>query len=108
MSDEQRNQENEEIAHKLKVGGGAVGVLGGLGWGSAKLTEKLDKAQKASIEKGGKPIKYLAEKGLTPDQLEAVGNMKDIAKYMTLIGGGAYAGTKAYEHYKNRKKKKEE
>lgn len=108
MSDEQRNQENEEIASRLKAGGGAVGILGGTGWGSAKLAEHLDKKQKEVVQKGGKSLKYMAERGLTPEELESIGEMKSIAKYMALIGGSAYAGTKAYEHFKNKNKKKEE
>ena len=50
----------------------------------------------------------MAERGLTPEELESIGEMKSIAKYMALIGGSAYAGTKAYEHFKNKNKKKEE
>lgn len=112
--DEQTEKDN--IKKALKAGGGATAILGGLGYGVTKGALALDKARNANFENVPEKFKLrkLVEKlghtkePLNPNTISILDNGKKISAGLAIVGGTAYGGTKAYEHYKNRKNKNKE
>lgn len=107
--DENKDKENygeisESTLNSLKAGGGAVGVLGGLGAlsteGALRYSGYREKLLKEGKRKAMNNILTEAEK-------DAIKNARNISLGLTGVGALAYGGTKAYEHYKNKKKKQE-
>lgn len=122
--EEDIEKEESEALDKLKAGGGALAVVGGLGYGTSKGAQKLNEKIAEKI-KNGTFIKYvnqpdggikleksllsrIADKPLSKETIDRLKTGETIGKWMAGIGGTAYLGTKAYEHFKNKKKKEED
>ena len=103
-------KEKDDILKSLKVGGGSVGAIGGGIWGITTGVRKLDDRLSDKKLADKKYLDTLLKKKaltrkLTDSELELLNSGSNIGKWLTGIGATSYLGTKAYEHYKNKKKK---
>lgn len=107
----EKDKEKKALLDRLKGGSGAVAVLGSGSWGASKLAKKLQQTRDAKL-KDGTLEKWWLTKVLgipeKPADLQKLEKTANISKYLAGTGAAVYGTTKAYEHFKNKKNKKEE